>query len=46
MIFVLSIPLNQNAYVVDCMGKVGYRALSNLMHTLLLLHLINLNHCD
>ena len=43
---VLSTFLNLNAYVIDCHGKNWLKALTNLMHNLLLLHLISMNHCD
>ena len=43
---VLSTFLNLNAYVIDCHGKIWLKALTNLMHNLLLLHLISMNHCD
>ena len=40
--FELSIPLNLNAYVIDCYGKSWLKS----SNTLLLFHLINMNHCD
>ena len=41
------IPVSPRIYhVIDCHGKNWLKALTNLMHTLLLLHLINMNHCD
>ena len=43
---VLSTFLNLNAYVIDCHRKNWLKALTNLMHNLVLLHLISMNHCD
>ena len=46
MLFVLSIPLNENDYVIYCIEKSWLKSSRELDAHFTLWHLINMNHYD